>query len=122
MEIYTINSHHVDVPEVAYLVKVDGLAIYFNGDYNGEIRKDIDYLKTKSDHIDLAFAEGGASVTTYMLERFKPTIWFPMHERGTEFKYKKFVTKAVEMNFKTIVVCAENRGDRYFFRNGKIEQ
>lgn len=122
VEIYTINSHHVDVPEVAFLVKVDGLSIYFNGDYNGEIRKDIDYLTTKSAHVDLAFAEGGASVTTYMLERFKPTVWFPMHERGTEFKYKKYEQKITEMKFKTTVVCAENRGDRYFFSNGIIEQ
>lgn len=122
LEIYTINSHHVDVPEVAYLVKVDELSIYFNGDYKGEIRKDIDYLSTKSDHVDLAFAEGEASVTTYMLERLTPIVWFPMHERGTEFKYKRYPQKVVETNLKTKVMCAENRGDRFIFDKNGIRQ
>ena len=122
IDIYTINSHHVDVPEVAYLVKVDGLTIYFNGDYSGEIRKDIDYIATKSDFVHLAFAEGPASVTSYMLQTLKPTAWFPMHERGTEFKYKEFPQKVAEMNVKTQVVCAENRGDRFYFKEGTIIQ
>ena len=122
IDIYTINSHHVDVPEVAYLVNVDGLTIYFNGDYSGEIRKDIDYLATKSDTIHLAFSEGSASVTSYMLETLKPAAWFPMHERGTEFKYKEFPQKVAEMNVKTQVVCAENRGDRFYFKEGTIVQ
>jgi len=121
LEIYTINSHHVDVPEVAYLVKVDGLSIYFNGDYSGEIRKDIDYLSTISDHIDLSFAEGGASVTSYVLEKLKPFVWFPMHERGTEFKLKRYAREVRETDLKTKVMCAENRGDNYSYSNGKIK-
>ena len=32
LEIATINSHHSGVPEVAWLIKVDGLVIYHNGD------------------------------------------------------------------------------------------
>lgn len=122
IDIYTINSHHVDVPEVAYLVKVDGLTIYFNGDYSGEIRKDIDYIATKSDTVHLAFAEGSASVTSYMLQTLKPILWFPMHERGTEFKYKEFPQEIAEMNVTTEVICAENRGDRFHFKEGTIVQ
>jgi L-ascorbate metabolism protein UlaG (beta-lactamase superfamily) len=121
LDIYTINSHHVDVPEVAYLVKVDGLSIYFNGDYSGEVHKDIDYLSTISDQIDLAFAEGGASVTSYMLEKLQPFVWFPMHERGTEFKHKRYVQEVEEMDLRTKVLCVENRGDHYFYSNGKIK-
>jgi len=37
MEIFTVNDEHDDVPEVAYLVKVDGLSIYHSGDYMGPI-------------------------------------------------------------------------------------
>ena len=122
MEIYTINSHHVDVPEVAYLIKVDGLTLYFNGDYCGEIKKDIDYLSAKSQLVDLAFSEGGASVTPYLLEKMKPTVWFPMHERGTEFKNRKYVQWVKEMGLKIEVVCAENRGDRYLFKKNSIQE
>jgi L-ascorbate metabolism protein UlaG (beta-lactamase superfamily) len=32
LEIATINSHHSGVPEVAWLIKVDGLVVYHNGD------------------------------------------------------------------------------------------
>lgn len=119
--IRAVNSHHADVPEVAYLVKVDGLSIYFNGDYAGDVRKDIDYLSAISDHIDLAFAEGGASVTSYMLGKLKPFVWFPMHERGTEFKLKRYMQEAEETDLKAQVICAENRGDTYFYRKGKIK-
>ena len=122
IDIYTINSHHVDVPEVAYLINVDGLGIYFNGDYSGEIRKDIDYIATKSDAVHLAFSEGPASVTSYMLETLEPAAWFPMHERGTEFKFKEFPQKVAEMNVATKVLCAENRGDRFYFKRGTIIQ
>ena len=121
LEIYTINSHHVDVPEVAYLIKADGLTIYFNGDYSGEIRKDIDYLSTISDQVDLAFAEGGASVTSYMLERLKPSVWFPMHERGTEFKHKRYAQITEGTDLKTKVVCVDNRGDHFFYDGNTIK-
>ena len=36
LDIYTVFSHHDDVDESAFLVKVDGLAIYHNGDYIGK--------------------------------------------------------------------------------------
>ena len=43
MQIYTVNSHHSGVPEVAYLVMVDGLAIYHNGDCKADPDNDIVY-------------------------------------------------------------------------------
>lgn len=63
MEIYTVNSHHSSVPEVAYLVKVDGLTIYHGGDYQGRmdrsassnVEDDMEYLKAKADAPDLMF-------------------------------------------------------------------
>jgi len=116
IEIFTINSHHVDVPEVAYLIKVEGITIYFNGDYNGKIHEDIRYLSTKSDKIDLAFSEGGASVTSHLIESMKPIMWFPMHERGTEFKHQKYKHSFAKTNFMTKVICAENRGDRFYYK------
>lgn len=37
IEVFTVNDEHNEVPEVAYLVKADGLAIYHSGDYVGSI-------------------------------------------------------------------------------------
>ena len=56
LTIATINSHHSGVPEVAWLIKVDGLVIYHNGDCLPEDpAAEYDFLRTKSTHVDLAF-------------------------------------------------------------------
>lgn len=52
-------------------------------------------------------AEGGASVTSCMLE---PFVWFPMYERGTEFKLKRYAQELGETDMVKKVMCAENRG------------
>jgi len=36
LEIATINSHHSGIPEVAWLIKADGLVVYHNGDCRPE--------------------------------------------------------------------------------------
>lgn len=48
-------------------------------------------------------------------------VWFPMHERGTEFKLKRYLQEVGETDLKTKVMCAENRGDNYFYSKGKIK-
>lgn len=56
LSIATNNSHHSGVPKVAWLVKVDGLVIYHNGDcLPDNPGPEHDFLKTKSGRIDLAF-------------------------------------------------------------------
>jgi len=56
LEIATINSHHSGVPEVAWLVEVDGLVIYHNGDCQpDDPASSYDFLRKKANHIDLAF-------------------------------------------------------------------
>ena len=56
LEIATINSHHSGVPEVAWLVKVDGLVVYHNGDCQpSDPAAEHDHLMTKAAAIDLAF-------------------------------------------------------------------
>ena len=55
LEIFTINSHHSGVPEVAFLVKVDGLVIYHNGDYRMDYQADFPYLQKYAARFDLVF-------------------------------------------------------------------
>jgi hypothetical protein len=55
---YTINDEHDDVPEVSYLVKVDGLSLFHAGDYIRPLdtyQSDVDYVLSKAGRIELAF-------------------------------------------------------------------
>jgi L-ascorbate metabolism protein UlaG (beta-lactamase superfamily) len=130
MEIYTVNSHHSGVPEVAYLVKVDGLVIFHGGDYQGRmgrhapsnVKEDMEYLKTKADAPDLLFI-GAWTGDPYVqaIEALKPEIIFPMHDRKREEKYKQFALDIEKLGITSPVICPEKRGDRFVYRNGKIE-
>jgi len=111
MEIFTVNGEHNDVPESAYLVKVDGLAIYHAGDYIGALdtyKDDVDYLRKKAGHIDLAFV--GKFLQAELLE---PRVVFPIHAYNREFMYGAFAREAAEKKLSSRVICPENKGDRY---------
>jgi L-ascorbate metabolism protein UlaG (beta-lactamase superfamily) len=87
LEIATINSHHSGVPEVAWLVKVDGLVIYHNGDCQpADPVAEYDHLKKEADRIDIAFVppvhDESLKYTKQNAElfrRFSPQFVFPMH-------------------------------------------
>ncbi|NTV80359.1 MAG: hypothetical protein HGA24_02935 [Candidatus Aminicenantes bacterium] len=113
MEIFTVNGEHNDVPEAAYLVKVDGLAIYHSGDYMGPIdtfRADMDYFLEKAGKIDIAFIGKFPQA-----ESLKPRVVFPIHAYNREFMYGAFAREAAEKKLPSRVVCPENKGDRYEF-------
>jgi hypothetical protein len=111
MEIFTVNCEQDDVPEVAYLVKADGLSIYHSGDYLGPVdgfKADMDYLLNKAGTIDLAFVG-----RLRQAEILKPKVVFPIHSGGREYMYGAFARKAVDRKLPSRVVCAENKGDRF---------
>jgi ankyrin repeat protein/L-ascorbate metabolism protein UlaG (beta-lactamase superfamily) len=111
MEIFTVNCEHNDVPEVAYLVKVDGLAIYHSGDYMGPVdtyQGDMAYLLKKAGTIDLAFIG-----KFQQAESLKPRVVFPMHAYNREFIYGAFAREAAEKKLPSRVICPENKGDRF---------
>ena len=130
MEIFTVNSHHSGVPEVAYLVKVDGLVIFHEGDYQGRMGRnapsrvveDMDYLLTKVDRVDLMFIGAWlGDPIVEMLERLNPKIAFPMHDRKQEHKYLEFAKEAKAKGIAAEIVCPTKRGDNFRFSGGKIE-
>ena len=51
------------MPEVAFLVKVDGLVVYHNGDYMMDYRADFPYLQQHAKRVDLAFVLGVSDET-----------------------------------------------------------
>jgi L-ascorbate metabolism protein UlaG (beta-lactamase superfamily) len=111
MEIFTVNDEHDTVPEVAYLVKVDGLSIYHSGDYMGPLdnyQADMDYLLGKAGGIDLAFIEKFKQA-----ESLKPKVVFPIHAYNREYMYGAFAREATQKKHPSRVICPENKGDRF---------
>jgi ankyrin repeat protein len=132
MEITTINSNDSGV---GFFVKVDGVAIFHPGDhanrkrdFSGPYAAEIDFLaknNMKPDLLftpisgcgfgDLAAVKKGAY---YAVKKLAPAVWFPMHAGGGEDRYQEFAKEAHEKGLKTPMYCAENSGDRFFFRQG----
>jgi len=137
MEILTINHSFDGVPEVAYLIRVDGLVIYHSGDHgtwseelNPIFKGNIDYLSSIEKGIDIAFIssfgskDGTKAVNNgdlYTIEQLLPKFTFPMHRGSAEEHYKWFALEAEIAKAKTKVICAAKRGDSFFFQNGKIQ-
>ncbi len=98
LEIATINSHHSGVPEVTWLVKVDGLVIYHNGDCQpADPIAEYEFLNTYAKFIDIAFVppthEEKLKYSIQNMElfkRFSPRMVFPMHATAGAQMYKDF--------------------------------
>ncbi len=131
LEIFTVNSHHSGVPEVAYLVKVDGLAIFFNGDYQGDFGEDFPFLKTKADKVDLAFVPpvweekwAYGRMNSALIRLFRPAAVFPMHVRvGDEEQYFPSFEKTYQPLLKEgrVVLTRNKKGAAYVYEGGTIK-
>jgi L-ascorbate metabolism protein UlaG (beta-lactamase superfamily) len=124
LEITTINSHHSGVPEVAWLVKVDGLVVYHNGDCQpAEPAAEHAFLKTKTDAVDLAFVfpvtEPSQKYTIQerdFFTRFRVGAAFPMHAQAGAAMYREF-KKVFEAEFPGLVIhVPEAMGQRFVTR------
>ena len=130
LEIAAINSHHSGVPEVAWLVKVDGLVIYHNGDCQpADPSSEHDFLKTKADLIDLAFVfpvyEEGQKYTIQNLDffgKFRVRAAFPMHAKAGDAMYSGF-QKAFQAKFPGLpIFIPQKMGARFVIKNGSIQK
>lgn len=136
IKILTINHSFDGIPEVAFLIKLDALVIYHSGDHgstgeelNPTFKDNIDYLSRNERGIDIAFISifgnksGGwlNKGDLYTIEQLLPKVTFPMHQGGSEQIYKWFFLEAETAKARTKVICAEKRGDRFFYQNGKIK-
>jgi L-ascorbate metabolism protein UlaG (beta-lactamase superfamily) len=129
VEIATINSHHSGVPEVAWLVKVDGLVLYHNGDCQpNDPRAEYAYLRTKTESIDLAFVppvyEDRQKYTLQNAElfsRFRVRAAFPMHVQADGAMYHDF-QRATRVRFPDVPVRVPTvMGQRFVYANGRIQ-
>jgi L-ascorbate metabolism protein UlaG (beta-lactamase superfamily) len=128
LEIATINSRHSGVPEVAWLVKADGLVIYHNGDCQpDDAAAEHDFLKTKTGSIDLAFVfpvvKDGAKYTAQerdFFKKFRVGAAFPMHAAAGDAMYLDF-EKVFEAAFPGLDVRVPMKmGQRFDYAAGKV--
>ena len=128
LEIATINSHHSGVPEVAWLVKVDGLVIYHNGDCQpDDAAAEHDFLKTRTDRIDLAFVfpviKEGEKYTVQerdFFKKFRVGAAFPMHTPAGSAMYLDF-QKDFQARFPGLVINVPMKmGQRFDYAGGTI--
>jgi hypothetical protein len=128
VQVFTINSHHAGVPEVAYLVQINGITIYHNGDYMSSYVEDFEYLKTISDHIDIAFVIGWPYINhqhfqqaILLTEMFYPEYLFAICREGDEEKCLQFANLLVEHGVDATVQYAEQRGGEFIISQLGIE-
>jgi len=120
MNVYTIDSHHNDVPEVAFLVVVDGWTIYFNGDYRSDYEADYAYLASITDRIDLAFVIGHPFETHQyfqqvlrLTELFDVSTIFPMNREGEESRCHEYADLLTANGVDADIPVADRRGDLF---------
>jgi L-ascorbate metabolism protein UlaG (beta-lactamase superfamily) len=130
LSIATINSHHSGVPEVAWLVKVDGVVIYHNGDcLPDNPGPEHDFLKSKSGRVDLAFVfpvtEPGQKYTLQeedFFRKFEVGAAFPMHATAGDAMYKDF-KKVFEAKFTGLrIQVPEKLGQKFVYENGRVKE
>ena len=128
LEIATINSHHSGVPEVAWLVKADGLVVYHNGDCRPDDPSvEHRFLRTKTDAVDLAFVfpvtAPGEKYTVQeedFFRTFRVRAAFPMHAQAGDAMYLDF-QKAFQAKFPGLPVhVAKAMGQKFTFAKDRI--
>jgi ankyrin repeat protein len=129
VEIEAVHSEEAGAIEGNFLVRVDGLTLYHSGDYSrghAAFKTDMDHLAAIAGDVDLFFMLAGNAMDNeealIALESVKPRYMFPMHQGGRERAYRLFAEQARSAGITTGMVCAENRGDHFHYRDGRIER
>ncbi|SYZ72134.1 hypothetical protein TRIP_C20249 [Candidatus Zixiibacteriota bacterium] len=128
MQISTIRANDGGV---GFLIEADGLKIFHAGDHagwdNGESQpftSEIDYLAGLTPSVDMAFINTTGcrfsrdtlalqQSVFYTIEKLFPRLTIPTHGQGREYVYRDYAARIKANNFKTDVVCADFKGDRF---------
>ncbi|UCD06185.1 MAG: ankyrin repeat domain-containing protein [candidate division WOR-3 bacterium] len=130
IEIKTIQSPEAEEAGGTFVVSVDGLVIFHQGGYSHDttqydlFKKDIQYLGETAKGADILFLRIGNDwqneEALLAIEAVEPKVAFPFHARERESVYRNFAEQAADRSVKVQIVAAENRGDRYFYTDGRI--
>ena len=121
LEIRKVNSSAE--PGGAFLVRVDGVAVYHGGDLleDATNARSLDSLATLQPRVDLLFVEPGyRSVALGTIRRFGPRVAFPMHARLNEASLRPFAAEAGIEFPATRFVCPDDPGDHWLYSRGRI--
>ncbi|MFC1492769.1 ankyrin repeat domain-containing protein [candidate division KSB1 bacterium] len=111
-----------------YLIETNGLTFYYPGFYHDDLetfKKEIDHFAEKCSKIDFAFifiTPGQRNeYAEYLIEKLNPEVIFPMDPNRRTEQYKEMKHK-INVNYPDIDFgCAENSGDRFHYKGGKIK-
>lgn len=135
MEVSTVSHRFDRIPEVAYLVKVDGLVLYHSGDHastsdipNETFTGNIDFFAHKQERVDLAFIStfgqrGGIVVNNgdiYTIEELRPRVVIPMHHGQGEDLLQRFADGVAERVGSAELFVATDLGDHFFYADGRV--
>ncbi len=130
VEVETIHSPQAEETGGNFVVRVDGLVLYHSGGYSHDttqydlFKDDIKHLGEVARGADIIFVRIGNDwqneEALLTIEAVQPKVMFPFHARERESVYKDFRAQAAERKGKTEIICAENRGDRFFYVDGGI--
>ena len=124
---------------VGFLVKVDGLTIFHPGDLHnrdenldGVYAEEIGFLASKAPKVDLAFYPitgcGFADVDIvkkgvyFANDKLHPAAMFPMHGAASSWRYFEFAKEAAGKGCTIPVGTAMAKGDRFLYKDGKLEE
>ncbi len=123
-----LNVHHEfdGIPESAFLVKVDGLTIFFAGDHghskgleNPAFKSNLDYLVKQAPDLDLFFTPTfGGEMSA--IEILKPRAVFPMHDGGREEQYNRIAERLKKAGFEGSVGAASRGGNVFLYSEGRL--
>ncbi|MBN2788612.1 MAG: ankyrin repeat domain-containing protein [Candidatus Delongbacteria bacterium] len=134
VEIITVPSTDSGV---GFLIKTNGLTIFHPGDHanmsrelNGPYVKEIDYLASLTDKVDISFFPvTGCNFrdkislkmgVKYAIDKLNPKTVFPMHCGNNEAQLKTFIDESIAEGIIANFKCATCKGDNFIFKNGDI--
>jgi len=108
---------------LGYLVKVDGLVVYYAGFHVEDLttfRQGLQFLAARTDHVDLAFLplidtpDEDREVSLF-LTRLKPAVWLVHDPNRREERFGEMTRKAAEWGFEGQVFTPQRAGDRFVY-------
>lgn len=122
-----------------FLIELDGLVIYHSGDhanrerdFSGPYLAEIEFLQQMNKPIDIAFMpisgcgfgdQEAVKLGVYKtLDMLNPRVFCPMHAINNEIRYRDFVDQADQDGFRQQMFASEIRGDRFYYKKGKIRK
>jgi len=125
LKITTIESNDTGV---GFLIIRDGLTIYHAGDhFPAPGCKEIEYLANNVNKVDMYFQSIKSGMERnkdliFTFKKLRARVVFPMHWGGKEQFYQVYADRISTDNKNLQVPCAENKGDMFFYSEGKLHK